>query len=126
MWLESWGRIMNFPQLKTGAVAQYPALREVERASRVMRFVDGGEQRYRERGVTKRRWLLRFAELDENEMVALRNFFAAQQGDFGSFAFTDPWDGTVYPDCSFTNSEELSQWMAENAGGVALVIEQNV
>ena len=38
----------EFPKLKTGAVAQYPAQRTTRYSTHVMRFMDGSEQRYRE------------------------------------------------------------------------------
>ena len=117
---------MTFPRLKTNAIAQYPALREVVHASRVLRFVDGGEQRWREWAASRRRWLVQLTELDEGELVTLRDFFAGQQGEAGTFSFTDPWDEAVYPNCSFANGEEVSQWLGEGLGEVRLMIEEDV
>ncbi len=90
----------TFPVLKTGAVAQYPAVRAQERSTRVLAFVDGGEQRFRRRAGAARRWVIRLAALDDAEMAALDDFLASRQGRLGSFAFTDPWDGQVHADCS--------------------------
>src|SRR5215813_4546013 len=90
----------TFPKLKTGAVLQYPATRGLRYANRVMRFLDGTEQRFRANGDAKRRWEIRLDQIDELEMAEIEQFFLENQGVFGSFSFTDPWDGTEYPNCS--------------------------
>ena len=38
----------TFPTLKTGAVMQYPAKATIRYSNRFIKFVDGGEQRYRD------------------------------------------------------------------------------
>ena len=90
----------TFPVLKTTAVAQYPASRYVQFRNQTVRFVDGTEQRYRDGSGPLHRWGIRLSELDETEMAAIAEFFAANEGAFAAFAFTDPWDGQVYPNCS--------------------------
>ena len=89
-----------FPQLKTGAVAQYPIVRREEFQNQTVRFVDGTDQRYRDAGAARRRWEIQLSGLDEKELAAIEEFFVANQGAYGSFAFADPWDGHVYDDCS--------------------------
>src|SRR5260370_32635109 len=96
-----------FPQLKTGAVAQYPTVRRAEFRNQAVRFVDGTEQRYRDTAAPRQSWQVSLSGLDETELAALEEFFLANQGSFGSFAFTDPWDGHVYDDCSLA-SDDLS------------------
>ena len=54
----------SFPTLKTGAVMQYPAIRESRRETTVLRFVDGAEQRYRDGGSAAHRWAIRLDQLD--------------------------------------------------------------
>ncbi len=91
----------SFPVLKTNAVAQYPAGRRFSFRNQALRFLDGTEQRYRDSGGVLHRWTIRLDQIDEGEAAALDAFFAENQGAFGSFSFTDPWDPTtVYPDCS--------------------------
>jgi Conserved hypothetical protein 2217 (DUF2460) len=91
---------MTFPVLKTNAVAQYPAQRVVYYRNQAMRFVDGTEQRFRDSAGPLHQWVIKLELLDEGEAAALDAFLMANQGQFGSFSFTDPWDGTVYPNCS--------------------------
>jgi phage-related protein len=90
----------TFPVLKTGAVAQYPASRAVQYQNQILRFVDGGEQRYRDASTGLHRWTIRLDYLDATELAAIEDFFLSNQGSFNSFAFTDPWDNTAYPNCS--------------------------
>ncbi|HTS47127.1 MAG TPA: DUF2460 domain-containing protein [Bryobacteraceae bacterium] len=90
----------QFPTLKTGAVMQYPARRSVQFSSTVVRFTDGTEQRYRLYQAPLHRWTVQLDRLDDSELHQLRAFFRSQSGQFGSFSFTDPWDGTVYPSCT--------------------------
>src|ERR1700735_258397 len=90
----------TFPPLKTGAVAQYPATKSLRFQNQIVRFVDGNEQRYRDSAGPLHRWIIRLDLLDATEMSAIEEFFFNNQGSFASFAFTDPWDSTSYPDCS--------------------------
>ncbi len=93
----------SFPTLSTGAVAQYPASRVSNFRNQVLRFVDGNEQRYRDSAGPLRRWVIRLDYLDATEMAAIEDFFLSNQGRFASFAFTDPWDNTSYPNCSIAD-----------------------
>ena len=52
-----------FPKLKTGVVAQYPALREGEFSTAVSRFVDSSEQRFRDGRGLRRRWVIPLSQL---------------------------------------------------------------
>ena len=90
----------TFPRLKTNAIAQYPVARRVQYQNLTVRFVDGSEQRYRDSGAARMRWDIQLSELDEGELAAIEEFFLMSQGAFGSFSFTDPWDGHVYDNCS--------------------------
>ena len=88
----------TFPILKTGAVAQYPATREMVSNTRVLKFVDGGEQRIR-RGRRYSRWVIELDLLDEGELARVAQFVESVQGGHQEFAFTDPWTGLVHPRC---------------------------
>ncbi len=115
----------EFPRLKTGAVMQYPASRSVEYATQVCRFVDGSEQRYRERGAALRRWVIRLDRLDEGELQSLQVFFASVEGRAGSFSFTDPWDDVTYGDCSLESDEMAVEVSGEMRGQTAVVVREN-
>jgi hypothetical protein len=115
----------EFPVLKSGAVMQYSGARQQRFSTRVLRFLDGGEQRFRQFETPLKRWLIRLAELDETELAALEAFFLAEQGGYGTFSFVDPFDGTPYPDCSLDNPEAFFECNGIHDGRTQLVVRQN-
>jgi hypothetical protein len=115
----------SFPELKTGAVMQYPATKSIRFQNQTVRFLDGTEQRYRDAAGPLHQWTIRLNELDESEMAAFGQFFQANQGRLGSFTFTDPWDGTAYANCSLASDELTLGSLAEMRGKTALTVIQN-
>ncbi len=115
----------DFPLLRTGAVLQYPATRQIRSSTCVLRFLDGSEQRFREYGTPIRWWTIRLDLLDETEMAAVESFFLSQQGQSGSFSFTDPWAGTVYPNCSLESDLLSLEFSNLCRGRTTLVIKEN-
>ena len=114
-----------FPSLRTGAVLQYPAHKEVRFATEVLRFMDGSEQRFREYPTPLRRWMIQLDLLDQSELQVLREFFRTLGGEAGSFTFTDPWDGTTYTNCSIDGGEMTQQLVDEMKGKTFLTVREN-
>lgn len=94
----------SFPVLKCGASLQHPAERTLRYETHVTRFLDGSEQRFRNRGTAAKQWTSSLVLLDESESRQIEALFEERQGQFGGFSFVDPWDGTVNPDCRFTDA----------------------
>ena len=117
--------MITFPILKSGAVAQYPAKRTLTASTWIGRFVDGSEQRFRNEATVLRRWVVRLTLLSEAEVAAIREFVDDANGRFGSFSFTDPWDGVVYADCSLESDDHAVEWVGENNAHTRLVIREN-
>lgn len=115
----------SFPALKTGAVAQYPSDRARRYSTQVLRFLDGSEQRFAGFGAPLKRWLIRLQLLDEVELTGLEEFFAEQSGEAGTFTFTDPWDGTVYVNCSFEGDTMTAVYRGQGDGGASIVVKEN-
>lgn len=115
----------EFPKLKTDAVSQYPSARELSFSTSVSRFVDGKEQRFRNFKSCVQGWILQMSAIDSNELNSLREFFETQQGRFGSFSFTDPWDGTEHPDCSLAEDSFDARMLDESNCNVRLIIRKN-
>lgn len=90
----------QFPSLKTGAAAQYPAVRAVSRPVSITRYIDGSEQRFR-RKRQERRWVLRLEDLEEGELAAVEGFYLDHQGEGLTFDFVDPFRGEVVTGCRF-------------------------
>ncbi|MGO9010914.1 MAG: DUF2460 domain-containing protein [Bryobacteraceae bacterium] len=115
----------SFPTLKTSAVAQYPATKAVTFQNQVVRFVDGSEQRYRDCAGPLHQWVIRLNELDETEMAALEQFLESNQGSFGSFTFTDPWDNQTYNNCSFASDAMDLTSVEEMRGQTSVTVREN-
>ena len=114
----------RFPKLKTGAVAQYPAVREERYATEVHQFLDCSEQRYRDRAAGRKRWVIQLDQLDETEAARLARFFEEQQGRLGVFEFEDPWTGTVVETCRFGEDRFPMLEESESRCGLRLTVEQ--
>jgi phage-related protein len=117
--------VATFPTLKTGVVAQYPSNRDRRFSTQILRFVDGSEQRYPGYGAPLRRWVIQFDLLDESELVNLEQFFESEGGRAGSFSFTDPWDGTVYSNCSFDSDVLALEFRTVGDGATSVVVKEN-
>jgi len=117
--------VASFPVLSTGAVAQYPADRARQFSTHVWRFLDGSEQRFPDYGTPLLRWTIRLDLLTETELVNLEAFFLSEQGESGSFSFTDPWDGTVYPNCSFVSGTVAAEFQDVGRGATQVVVKEN-
>ena len=115
----------TFPQLKTGAVAQYPIIRMARFQNQTVQFVGGTDQRYRDAGSVKQQWQIRLSDLDEGELAAIEEFFLGNQGAFGNFSFTDPWDGHEYDNCSVAADELTMVTAAEMRGSTKLTVVRN-
>ena len=85
----------EFPKLKTGVVAQYPATKEYRFSTVARRFVDGTEQRHRDLSGSRLRWVVKLSQLNGTEVAEVLEFFRIQQGRLGSFDFEDPWTQMV-------------------------------
>jgi len=115
----------DFPTLKTGAVLQYPAQKLNQFSTKVVQFMDGTEQRFRNYTSPLRRWVIQLDLLDETELHALREFFRTQAGAAETFAFTDPWDGTNYTACSIEQDVLSDSLEDELKGRTSLTIREN-
>ncbi len=104
---------------------QYPAKRTLRFVTDVLRFLDGAEQRYRDNPSVLHQWTIQLDLLDEAELAALEQFFLSNQGAFGSFSFTDPWDGTTYPNCSLADDTFEFQLKGEMRGSLKLTVCEN-
>ncbi len=117
--------MIAFPLLKTGVVLQYPATRMIQNPTCVLSFLDGTEQRFPLYRSPLRKWTIRLDLLDENEMAALEDFFLAEQGQAGNFAFTDPRDGSAYPNCSLEGDAIPLEFRDLASGRTTLVVKEN-
>ena len=93
--------------------------------NQTLRFVDGREQRYRDSAGPLHRWEVLLERLDDGEVATIADFFAANEGAFGDFEFTDPMDGRVYPHCSVAGDDLTVGTVGEMSGEMTVVIVEN-
>lgn len=113
----------QFPTLASGAYAQRGSSTTTKTRSRVLRYLDGSEQRYT---VTpqQRYWTLHLDRITPEEARTIVNFYEQQRGMAGIFTFTDPWTGEVIQRCSFDLPACETQSLAENSCKMRLVIKE--
>jgi len=114
----------TFPQLRTQAVVQYPARRQMTFSTQVLEFLDGSEQRFRQWPGALRQWMIRLDLLTEEEISAFRQFFRSQGGQAQAFRFVDPWDGTDYPNCTIEGDALEVFLRAEGRGNLSLIVKE--
>ena len=116
----------TFPILSTGAVTQYPAVMNSGQGSQVIRFLDGTDQRYLMQARALRQWQIRVDLLNEDEIQQIEAFFAANQGDYSTFVFPDPFTGAPVANCRFGTPQLLTECAGVDASSTAFwVIETN-
>ena len=115
----------TFPTLKTGAVMQYPAQRDVGFSTTALQFVDGSEQRFRNYQAPLHRWIIQLSLLDQAELQEFQEFFRAMEGPAEDFAFTDPRDGTSYPSCNLGSDSMAAVLAGEWNGETSLTVLEN-
>ena len=114
----------DFPQLRTGVVIQYPARRHFSFVTRVLRFIDGTEQRFRLWPSVLRQWIIRLDLLTGDELSNLRDFHRGRSGQAQTFRFIDPWDGTEYENCTFDGDDFEAALRGEDRGDLSLVVRE--
>jgi len=92
-----------FPQLKSGAYAQYPL--QKTRAARTIKNVlaDGSMVAFADPGSSRLYWQLSFAELTAVEANALQAHFEACAGPVRAFTFIDPTDNMLISSSDLTS-----------------------
>ena len=113
---------MNFPVLKTGAVAQYPLQRVQQFSTETVHFLNGTQQRFRLFGRGLRRWAISLDSLDEQELSALLDFVDTQGSS--TFPFIDPLTGDTVPQCAIATSSVDAVLTDEDHGKSMVLIEE--
>ncbi len=115
----------QFPILKTGAVAQYPAKLTFLYRADIVPFLDGSEQRYRNSPSVLHQWEIDLAQLDEQEIANIQQFFLQNQGGADNFAFTDPWSNAVYSNCSIAGDDLGMTYKGLLSGSTTVILREN-
>lgn len=95
----------TFPQLSTGATAQYPlAVRRIVRTV-VNEAADGRQFKYADASFARAEWDIRLAALTNAEWALLEELFASCEGRLRTFTFLDPLDNLLRHSEDFTRPE---------------------
>lgn len=95
--------MLIFPQLSTGALAQYPIQKERIERSIINVSEDGNVTALYDQYACQIRWALSYEDLSDSESTSLTLFFQQCEGRLQSFLFLDPTENL------FAYSEDLSE-----------------
>lgn len=105
-----------FPQLNSGAVAQYPLRRQLEFRTLVDRLPGPIVSPVSDIDFERRTWRIELSELTDSEWSALSNLFDVSEGRLGAFDFPAPGDNLL------AWSEDVTQptWTVEAGVGATI------
>jgi len=109
--------MLYFPQLLTGAIAQFPLERRFSRRTIVNRMPDGALVKLDDPSASETSWSLQYQGLTDSERAALETFFEDTEGRLQTFIFLDPCGNLL------TWSEDLSMAVWNKDGGVQLAAD---
>jgi hypothetical protein len=101
--------MLYYPQLTTGAVAQFPVTRSTNMRTISNQLASGFTIRMPDTGYQKVQWRLQYSSLTDAERSAIESLFEASEGQLNTFTFLDPTDNLL------TWSEDWTQavWTAD-------------
>lgn len=115
--------MISMPLLSTGAVQQYPYVCAIAGRTRVFHFADGSEQRYV--AVPQRRtWSINLRQLQDSEKAVFLAFAQNSLRDEASFRFTDPQDGTIYPNCRIAVAPVIDHVDGVSRSGIGFLVTE--
>ncbi len=103
--------MLYFPQLVSGAVAQYPVLRRRLLKTVVLRAADQSRWFYGDQNAHAVRWDLRFEGLTDAELAGIETLFMACEGRLRHFLFLDPTENLL----AWTEAYGESAWNGTDA-----------
>jgi hypothetical protein len=110
--------MLYFPQLTSGASAQYPfAKRRVHRTI-VNLTPDGRLRRLSDPDFARIEWELKFNALTTEERTEIEEFFRAVEGRLGEFTFLDPTDNLLVRSGELTSTPWAKEPLLTLASGV--------
>lgn len=118
--------MLAFPQLPSGAAAQYPIQKHCGQRTLVNTLADGHVVKLADAGAALSQWQLMYQSLADAEIDTLQQFFATCEGQLNGFTFLDPlsnllaWsealDQTVWEASTFL---QMTAGIADPSGGTA-------
>jgi hypothetical protein len=110
--------VAYYPQLTTGAVAQFPAARVVRMRTVVNQLLSGYTIRMEDSGAQQVEWALQYAGLTNTERTSIENLFESVEGQLNTFTFLDPTANLLMWSEAWTQSVWTADPLLQVAGGV--------
>lgn len=101
--------MLVFPQLQTGAIAQYPLRRTDVFRTAVNELADGGEIKFADESGEVTRWEVRLEGLSDEEWAGIADLYDAVEGRLGTFTFLDPLSNLFV----WSEDFEKDEWIAD-------------
>ena len=118
--------MLAFPQLTSGATAQYPIKKHCVQRTIVNALTDGHTVTLADAGAALSQWQLTYQNLADAEIATLQQFFATCEGRLTAFTFLDPlanlltWSEALVEAAWETSTLlQLTAGMADPLGGSA-------
>lgn len=108
-----------YPQLLTGALAQFPITRRLDARTCVNSLADGSTIKFADPNGASTVWQLEYAGLTDNEAAALEQFYEACEGSLNGFTFVDPAGNLLAWSEDLTNSAWQAGPLLAVSGGAS-------
>lgn len=108
-----------FPQLTTGALAQFPVKKSNQLRTVVNTMADGSVVKLADPAGAITEWQLQYSNLSDAEVTALEQFFLSMEGSLIFFTFLDPTANLFAWSDQLTNDVWTTDPFAGLTGGVA-------
>ena len=111
--------MLNYPQLSTGSIAQFPVARNTAYRTVANVLADGRLIGAQDTGASSVSWQLQYAGLTDAEWLQIEQLFLAAQGSLNTFTFLDPTDNLLNWTADFTQSAWTKDPLLTFASGFA-------
>jgi hypothetical protein len=123
-----------FPQMGTGALSQFPVRKQRRLRTVKNTSLDGRSIKLADPSGEATEWQLNYANLTDDEVAAIEQFFAAVEGTLNEFTFIDHLDNVVWQVAPLTlltsgiadPAGGTNGWHLANSGGAAQAINQTL
>ncbi|MBZ5623798.1 MAG: hypothetical protein LAQ69_34615 [Acidobacteriia bacterium] len=116
--------MLVYPQLGTGALSQFPVQKRRRLRTVVNAAADGSFVKLADPNGEYTEWSLAYAQLSDDELSALQQFFTATEGTLNGFTFLDPTSNLLAWSDHLTNAVwvpgpvlSVTSGIADPAGG---------
>lgn len=110
--------MLYYPQLSTGAVAQFPLRRGANMRTVSNQLPSGFTIRMADTGAQKAQWQLRYSDLTNAERSFIEDLFEASEGQLNAFTFLDPTDNLLMWSEDWTQTVWTADPLLQVSGGV--------